>query len=88
MLSGSHPFKSKRKTHKQIFNEITDEPVEMLPGFSKEASDLLTGLLKIDPSERLGSTEADSEEIKSHKFFEKINWKEVMLKKHSPPYKP
>ena len=88
MLSGSHPFKSKRKTRQQIFNEITDEPVQMLPGFSKEATDLLSGLLKIDPTERLGSSELDAEEIKSHKFFEKINWKDVMSKKHSPPYKP
>ena len=89
MLSGSHPFKSKRKTHKQIFfNEITDEPVQMLPGFSNEAADLLTGLLKIDPSERLGGSDSDAEEVKSHSFFEKINWKDVMAKKHSPPYKP
>lgn len=88
MLSGSHPFKSKRKTRQQIFNEITDEPVQMLPGFSQEAKDLLSGLLKIDPTERLGNSELDAEEIKTHKFFEKINWKDVMAKKHSPPYKP
>jgi protein-serine/threonine kinase len=88
MLSGSHPFKSKRKNKKQIFNQITDEPVSMLPGFSEEAADLLTGLLKIDPSERLGSSEDDAEEIKSHKFFEKVDWKKVYSKQQAPPYKP
>lgn len=42
MLSGSHPFKSKRKNRKQIFNQITDNAVEMLPGFSEEAADLIS----------------------------------------------
>lgn len=87
MLSGSHPFKSKRKNKKQIFTQITDEPVAMLPGFSDEASDLLENLLKIDPEERLGS-ENDAEDIKKHPFFSKIDWEKVYNKQHSPPYKP
>jgi serine/threonine protein kinase len=88
MLSGSHPFKSKRKNRKQIFNQITDEPVAMLPGFSDEAKDLLTGLLKIAPEERLGSSEKDAEEIKNHTFFSKIDWAKISTKQQSPPYKP
>jgi serine/threonine protein kinase len=64
MLSGTHPFKSKRKNRQQIFNQITDEPVSMLPGFSDEASDLLTELLKIDPNERLGNSDGDADDIK------------------------
>lgn len=88
MLSGSHPFKSKRKTTQQIFSEITDSPIKMLPGFSEEAKDLLTNLLKIDPEERIGNSESDAEEIKSHDFFMKTDWKAMYDKKVSPPYKP
>lgn len=88
MLAGSHPFKSKRKNRQQIFNQITDEPVQMLPGFSEEASDLLTRLLKIDPEERLGSSETDAEEIKSHEWFKKVDWTKIKSKQQSPPYKP
>lgn len=88
MLSGSHPFKSKRKNKQQIFAQITDEPVPMLPGFSDAAKDLITKLLKIDPKERLGSSDLDAEEVKSHEFFEKVDWDKIMAKQHSPPYKP
>ena len=80
MLSGTHPFKSRRKSHKEIFDDIIDEPAKMLPWFSEEATDLLTNLLKIDPSERLGSSSFDAGEIKSHKFFENTNWDNVLLK--------
>mmetsp|Transcript_18861 Transcript_18861/g.18533 ORF Transcript_18861/g.18533 Transcript_18861/m.18533 type:complete len:89 (+) Transcript_18861:629-895(+) len=88
MLSGSHPFKSRRKNRKEIFSQITDKPVEMLPGFSEEASDLISGLLKIDPDERLGSSEKGVEEIKEHKFFKKVDWEKVYHREVSPPYQP
>lgn len=88
MLSGTHPFKSKRKSTKQIFNEITESPIEMLPGFSDTIKDLLSGLLAINPEERLGNSEADAEEVKSHEFFKKIKWEDVFAKRHNPPYIP
>ena len=88
MLSGSHPFKSRRKSHKEIFSEITDKPVEIPSGFSEEAADLITKLLKIEQSERLGNSSLDAKEIKSHKFFENVNWDEVLAKKILPPFLP
>lgn len=88
MLSGSHPFKSKRKNRKEIFQQITDSPVNMLPGFSEDASDLISGLLKIDPDDRLGSSVKDAEEIKNHKFFENVDWDNVYKKQIPPPYQP
>jgi len=88
MLSGTHPFKSKRKNRKEIFTEITEKPVTMLPGFSEAASDLLTGLLTIDPENRLGCSDGDASDIKNHPFFENIDWRKVLTKQHKPPYKP
>ena len=88
MLSGSHPFKSKRKNRKQIFNQITDNAVEMLPGFSEEAADLISWLLTISVEDRLGNSIKDAEEIKNHKFFESVNWDQVFKKQIPPPYKP
>lgn len=57
MLSGRHPFKSSRSSKKskaQIFKEITENQIEMLPGFSEEASSLIKKLLSIDPEKRIG----------------------------------
>mmetsp|Transcript_16822 Transcript_16822/g.18743 ORF Transcript_16822/g.18743 Transcript_16822/m.18743 type:complete len:137 (+) Transcript_16822:361-771(+) len=88
MLSGSHPFKSKRKNRQQIFSLITDESVTMLPGFSDEVADLLSGLLDRNPDKRLGNSNNDADDIKAHAFFEKIDWDVLEKKGVTPPYKP
>ena len=48
MLSGRHPFKSskaRKKSKAQMFREITEDQVEMLPGFNDASSDLINRLL-------------------------------------------
>jgi len=44
---------------------------------------LLKKLLEKDPSKRLGKMGAD--EIKKHKWFKNVNWKDVLEKKVDPP---
>jgi len=88
MLSGSHPFKSKRKNRQEIFSQITDKPVEMLPGFSEDAADIISKLLAISEDDRLGNSDTDAAEIKNHKFFEKVDWEKLEKKEITPPYKP
>lgn len=53
---------------------------------SPELKDLLIGLLKKDPRERLGSGGAD--EIKNHKWFKNVNFSHVYNKLIKPPYIP
>ena len=48
---------------------ITEQDVEILPGFSPRAADLLRGLLQRNPENRLGVNE-----IKAHPFFETLRW--------------
>mmetsp|Transcript_22882 Transcript_22882/g.26242 ORF Transcript_22882/g.26242 Transcript_22882/m.26242 type:complete len:106 (-) Transcript_22882:191-508(-) len=43
--------------------------------FSKPAYDIISKLLERDPNKRLGANGVD--EIKSHSFFKKINWKKL-----------
>lgn len=60
----------------------------MKPYFSTEAKSLLGGLLEQDPSKRLGSSEEDSKEIKTHPWFAGIDWALLIKKQIPPPYKP
>ena len=55
----------------------------ILSGFSPNAGDLLRGLLKRDPEERL-----KVDQIKSHAFFGAINWENLMERNVTPPYVP
>ena len=58
------------------------------PGYlSTNAKSLLKGLLHKDPTKRLGF-ENDFDDIKSHPFFQTINWNKLMLKEKSGPLKP
>lgn len=45
MLSGINPYKVRNKNKYEKMQMITDDDIEMLPNFSKNASSLLTGLL-------------------------------------------
>lgn len=45
-------------------------------------------LLTKDPARRLGATEADAAEIKSHLFFKDTNWDDVFHKRIPSPFYP
>lgn len=48
------------------------------------------GLLKKDPTQRLGSPlKGGTDAVKSHPFFKDVDWSKVMLKTHGkPPIRP
>ncbi|EDO32267.1 predicted protein [Nematostella vectensis] len=51
---------------------------------SKEAKSLIRELLRVTPSERLGSGVNGVEDIKSHPFFAEVNWRTLGLLHTSP----
>jgi serum/glucocorticoid-regulated kinase 2 len=53
---------------------------------SREAQDIITKLLERDPTRRLGAR--GIEEIKSHPYFEGINWTLIEQKKLPTPFQP
>ena len=75
MLSGINPFKLKNKNKYEKLQMITNQDIRMLPVFSDEATSLLVGLLKRNPKERLGTNGV--EEIKSHIFFDGMDWEKL-----------
>jgi len=53
-----------QKNRHEILKKITEQDVEILPGFTKHAASLLRGMLQRDPDNRL-----NAEQIKAHPFF-------------------
>ena len=57
MISGINPFKQQamkgNKSRHEILQKITTQDIDILPGFSKKAGDLLRGLLTRDPNQRI-----------------------------------
>ncbi|KAK3802703.1 hypothetical protein RRG08_001966 [Elysia crispata] len=86
MMCGRLPFYN--KDHDVLFELILVQNVKFPRNLSEEAKSLLSGLLVKKPRERLGGSEADVEEIKSHPFFDSINWEDLVAKKIPPPWKP
>lgn len=55
---------------------------------TKTSKDLLRRLLVRDPKQRLGSGESDAGEIKSHVFFNGLDWDLLYRGDIPPPWAP
>ncbi|KAK7104967.1 RAC-beta serine/threonine-protein kinase A-like isoform X4 [Littorina saxatilis] len=86
MMCGRLPFYN--RDHDVLFELILLQNVKFPRNLSEEAKTLLSGLLAKNPKRRLGGSEADVSEIKSHPFFMCINWDDLTAKKLTPPWKP
>ena len=86
MIMGVPPFYHKKNemTYKNILTQEVKREFEM----SENAFDLISKLLQKDPTRRLGHSEQDADEIKSHPFFEGIDWERLLKKEIEPPVKP
>lgn len=81
MLTGAAPFYSKDRT--LMFRNRAEKPLDIKPWFSEACASLLQGLLDNNPKNRLNVSQ-----IKSHPFFQKVEWDEVYKKKLIPPIIP
>jgi len=87
MLLGHTPFYN--ENHKTLFQNIVHERVHFNENEHIDAASksLITKLLDKKPSHRLGYN--DIENLKSHVWFEGINWEGHMKGEHVlPPYMP
>jgi serum/glucocorticoid-regulated kinase 2 len=89
---GKRPYSSRARD--EILAHLLSSPPTLSPSdlpdpslFSPDFLSLVNGLMKIDPTERLGSYGID--EIKNHKFFNGFEWKKVEEKSgRYPPFCP
>ena len=69
-----------------MFKRIIKGKINFRSHFTENSKDLIVNLLKKDPSERLGFNSI--EDIKSHSFFENIDWDELYALKTKAPIIP
>ena len=86
MLTGIPPFYNKNR--EKLFYNIKIDQLKSHKYLSKEAIDLLERLFIKDPDKRLGCGPNGSQDIKSHPFFAKISWEDILDKKIMPPFMP
>ncbi|XP_076946134.1 protein phosphatase 2C and cyclic nucleotide-binding/kinase domain-containing protein-like isoform X2 [Bidens hawaiensis] len=75
MLQSEMPFGSWRQNELDTFAKIAKGQFTLPETFSPEVVDLITKLLVVDESERLGRKGADS--VKSHMWFNGVDWESV-----------
>eukprot|EP01083_Nonionella_stella_P149536 475133_1 len=82
---GIPPFYS--QNIKEMYRKISEDPLLFPPNLSSDCKDLITKLLCRDPKQRLGAGPEDVEQIKTHSFFNNIEWDKLYRKDVVPPYK-
>lgn len=87
LMTGTAPFRG--PNHAKIQENIVRQKL-VLPYFlGPDAKDLLTRLLRKDPTKRLGyNMPKDLTTIKKHRFFRKIDWVKLAARELEPPIRP
>ena len=84
MLTGIPPYRAREAT--KLYHKIQEGRLKFPPKMSEEAKDLIQRLLHIDSQERLGRNGAT--EVKTHPFFEEVDWTRVLAKDVWVPFQP
>lgn len=83
LLTGSPPFGG--NNHAKIQQNILKQKLQLPYFLGPDAKDLLTRLLRKEPHKRLGGTTSKGiKELKSHRFFRKIDWKKLESRELEP----
>lgn len=75
MLFGQSPFYNSNQS--EMFNKISEVQYIMPDEFSNEAKDIIEKLLEIQPKHRLGHGKTGTDDVKSHPFFQDIDWDDL-----------
>ncbi|WPG99364.1 Hypothetical protein R9X50_00217800 [Acrodontium crateriforme] len=88
LLTGSPPFGG--NNHAKIQQNIVKQKLQLPYYLGPDAKDLLTRLLRKEPSKRLGGTSQpkDLKALKSHRFFRKIDWEKLEKREVEAPIQP
>ncbi|XP_076139707.1 serine/threonine-protein kinase N2 isoform X2 [Alosa pseudoharengus] len=86
MLVGESPFPG--DDEEEVFDSIVNDDVRYPRFLSPESVSIIQKLLQKNPERRLGAGEQDAQEVKTHRFFQGIDWEALLAKKVKPPFLP
>jgi serine/threonine protein kinase len=86
MLAGYPPFQDDDPM--QIYRKIINVKPKYPDGFDSRLKSLTKHLLRRDLSKRFGNLKDGANDIKNHRFFEEINFEDLVMKKLKAPYVP
>lgn len=72
----------------EIFKMILNEKIRFPKNFDEKAKSLIRHLTDHDLTKRYGNLKNGVDDIKSHRFFDLIDFKELSMKKSKAPYIP
>ena len=91
MLMGEPPFQDDNDpmvVYQQILAAVIPEPKRGKPPLSKPARHFIERLCTKETAQRLGCMKHGVEDVRSHAFLSKINWRRLQRKLLQPPYIP
>ena len=71
-----------------IYRKIINTKPKYPDGFDNRCKSLVKHLLRRDLSKRFGNLKNGAEDLKTHRFFEEINYQELVDRKLKVPYTP
>lgn len=83
---GIPPFYSQNVN--EMYHKIQHGALRFPPFLSEDCRDLIIALLNRNPEARLGSSDKDVEEIRTHPFFSDIDWEKLLRREIEPIFKP
>jgi len=90
MICGLTPFYDGIVDQMGLFKNIVKCRMEYPEGdyMSNSSKDLIKSVLTVNPHDRLGSFANADKDIKTHSFFNDINWKKLSTKEIKVPFRP
>jgi serine/threonine protein kinase len=90
MLCGYSPFADHEANEQvTIYKSILRGNLRFPSAFKDgPAKDIIKRLLAPQPTARLGCLKGGAADVKSHKFFERVDWDKMLRKAVPPPIKP
>ncbi|KAF7726347.1 hypothetical protein EC973_008927 [Apophysomyces ossiformis] len=86
MLTGVTPFWA--ETHSEMYRRVLEDELEFPEDFDPLTADFIRGLLEREPTVRLGAGPDGPITIRSHPYFDVLDWSDVYHKRIRPPYVP
>ncbi|KAA0711351.1 Ribosomal protein S6 kinase alpha-5 [Triplophysa tibetana] len=90
LLTGGSPFTvdGNENSHSDIAERIMKKDPPFPKNIGPLAKDIIQRLLIKDPKKRLGFGLSGAQNVKSHPFYQKMNWEDLAGKKVPAPFKP